>query len=84
MRSSMQKDVEHGNVPELDAIAGPILRGAQRHGIDADATRSWRLAVETKHLAVASDKNRSRPRCTCVFRNLRVLWLLILSPCKGL
>ena len=28
MRSSMQKDVERGNPPELDAIAGPILRGA--------------------------------------------------------
>ena len=27
MRSSMQKDVEQGNAPELDAIAGPILRG---------------------------------------------------------
>ncbi len=31
MRSSMQKDVDHGREPELDAIAGPILRrGASR------------------------------------------------------
>jgi 2-dehydropantoate 2-reductase len=32
-RSSMQKDVEAGRAPELDAIAGPILRGGSRHGI---------------------------------------------------
>jgi 2-dehydropantoate 2-reductase len=38
-RSSMQKDVAAGNPPELDAIAGPILRGAERHGIDVPATR---------------------------------------------
>jgi len=38
-RSSMQKDVAAGNPPELDAIAGPILRGAQEHGFDAPATR---------------------------------------------
>ena len=39
MRSSMQKDVEQGKTPELDAIAGPILRGAQRHGIDVPITK---------------------------------------------
>lgn len=38
MRSSMQKDVQQGKTPELDAIAGPILRGAKRHGIDVPAT----------------------------------------------
>jgi 2-dehydropantoate 2-reductase len=38
MRSSMQKDVEQGQVPELDAIAGPIKRGGRRHGIDTAAT----------------------------------------------
>ncbi|MGH9680860.1 MAG: ketopantoate reductase family protein [Candidatus Acidiferrales bacterium] len=38
-RSSMQKDVAAGNPPELDAIAGPILRGAQQHGLPAPATR---------------------------------------------
>ncbi len=46
MRSSMQKDVERGNVPELDAIAGPILRGGRRHGIDVAATRTLVAAVE--------------------------------------
>jgi 2-dehydropantoate 2-reductase len=35
MRSSMQKDVAAGRTPELDAIAGPILRGAKRHHVSA-------------------------------------------------
>lgn len=39
-RSSMQKDVLAGRAPELDAIAGPILRGGDKHGIDVLATRS--------------------------------------------
>ena len=39
MRSSMQKDVEAGFEPELDAIAGPILRGAARHGFAATDTQ---------------------------------------------
>jgi 2-dehydropantoate 2-reductase len=38
-RSSMQKDVAAGREPELDAIAGPIVRGALRHGIDVPVTR---------------------------------------------
>ncbi|MFZ3366347.1 MAG: 2-dehydropantoate 2-reductase [Candidatus Sulfotelmatobacter sp.] len=48
MRSSMQKDVEHHNPPELDAIAGPILRGAHRHGIDVPATKKLVAAVEKR------------------------------------
>jgi len=48
MRSSMQKDVERGNAPELDAIAGPILRGARRHGIDVPTTKALVAAVEAK------------------------------------
>jgi 2-dehydropantoate 2-reductase len=46
MRSSMQKDVEQHNAPELDAIAGPILRGARRHGIEVPATKKLVAAVE--------------------------------------
>jgi 2-dehydropantoate 2-reductase len=38
-RSSMQKDVAAGRPPELDAIAGPILRGGEEHGIDVPAPR---------------------------------------------
>jgi 2-dehydropantoate 2-reductase len=39
-RSSMQKDVAAGRVPEIDAIAGPILRGGSKHGIDVSATQA--------------------------------------------
>jgi 2-dehydropantoate 2-reductase len=38
MRSSMQKDVAALRPPELDAIAGPILRGGARQGIAAPVT----------------------------------------------
>ncbi len=48
MRSSMQKDVERGNAPELDAIAGPILRGGQRHRIDVPTTKNLIAAVERR------------------------------------
>lgn len=48
MRSSMQKDVEQHKPPELDAIAGPILRGAHRHGIEVPATRKLVVAVEQR------------------------------------
>lgn len=48
MRSSMQKDVDQGNPPELDAIAGPILRGAEKHGIAVPATKKLVAAVEQR------------------------------------
>ncbi len=48
MRSSMQKDVEQHKTPELDAIAGPILRGARRHGIEVPATKKLVSAVELR------------------------------------
>lgn len=48
MRSSMQKDVAAGNPPELEAIAGPILRGAQKHGIDIPATKKLVSLVERR------------------------------------
>lgn len=44
MRSSMQKDVAAGQEPELDAIAGPIIRAGTRHGIPTPNTAS--LATE--------------------------------------
>lgn len=53
MRSSMQKDVERGRAPELDAIAGPILRGAQRHGIEVPATRKLVTAVEARSAGIS-------------------------------
>jgi 2-dehydropantoate 2-reductase len=48
MRSSMQKDVAQGKAPELDAIAGPILRGADRHGIEVPVTKKLVGAVEKR------------------------------------
>lgn len=38
MRSSMQNDVAAGRQPELEAIAGSILRGSSRHGLSAPCT----------------------------------------------
>jgi 2-dehydropantoate 2-reductase len=38
MRSSMQKDRELGRPLELDAIAGPIVRGGRRHGVPTPHT----------------------------------------------
>src|SRR5882672_6656317 len=48
IRSSMQKDVEQGNLPELDAIAGPILRAAPRHNLDVPVTRRLVAEIERK------------------------------------
>jgi len=44
----MQKDVQRGNPPELDAIAGLILRAAARHGIDVPVTKKLVAAVERR------------------------------------
>lgn len=46
MRSSMQHDVEQGRNPEIDAIAGPIVRGGLQHNIpsptvDERVTMVW-------------------------------------------
>jgi len=54
MRSSMQKDVERGNAPELDAIAGPILRGGARHGIAVPTTKKLVAAVERRTTTLSS------------------------------
>ena len=50
-RSSMQKDVAAGNPPELDGIAGPILRLAQEHGLDVPVTRELVEMVRGKSTA---------------------------------
>jgi 2-dehydropantoate 2-reductase len=49
MRSSMEKDVSNGNVPELDAIGGPIVRGGETYGIPVHAT-SELMRIVGKHL----------------------------------
>jgi 2-dehydropantoate 2-reductase len=48
MRSSMQKDVERGNPPELDAIGGPVLRGGARHGIPVPVTTGLTKTIESR------------------------------------
>jgi 2-dehydropantoate 2-reductase len=48
MRSSMQKDVEQHKTPELDAIAGPILRGARRHAVEVPVTKELVAMVERR------------------------------------
>jgi 2-dehydropantoate 2-reductase len=50
-RSSMQKDVAAGNPPELDGIAGPILRRAQEHGIEVPVTRELAEMIRGKTTA---------------------------------
>jgi 2-dehydropantoate 2-reductase len=37
LKSSMQRDIAAGREPELDAIAGSVLRAASRHGVDCPA-----------------------------------------------
>ncbi len=46
----MQKDVAAGREPELDAIAGPILRGGFRHAIPVPDTEELvRLITKRRH-----------------------------------
>jgi 2-dehydropantoate 2-reductase len=47
LRSSMAKDVAAGRPPELDAIAGPILRGGKALGIPVPATAELVAIIET-------------------------------------
>jgi 2-dehydropantoate 2-reductase len=56
MRSSMQKDVEQGNPPELAAIAGPITLRGNARGIDVTATERLAEAVaeRTRHTPMKS------------------------------
>jgi 2-dehydropantoate 2-reductase len=48
MRSSMQKDVDAGRQPELDAIAGPIVRGGLKHSIPVPNTEELVRLVEER------------------------------------
>jgi 2-dehydropantoate 2-reductase len=48
MRSSMQKDLAAGRELELDAIAGPIVRGGERYGIDVSTTAGLVAAIRVK------------------------------------
>lgn len=46
--SSMQRDVAAGREPELDAIAGPMLRGGVRHGIRTPTVQWLTLRVAAR------------------------------------
>jgi 2-dehydropantoate 2-reductase len=48
MRSSMQKDVAAGREPELDAIAGPILRGGEQHDLPTESTKQLADAIRAR------------------------------------
>ena len=48
MRSSMQKDLAAGRELELDAIAGPILRGGQQHGLTTESTHPLASRVRAR------------------------------------
>ena len=48
MRSSMQKDVSAGRIPEVDAIGGPIVRAGRIHGIDVPATHELIARIEDR------------------------------------
>ena len=48
MRSSMQKDLAAGRRVELDAIAGPIVRGGERYGTDVSTTVGLAAAIRAK------------------------------------
>jgi 2-dehydropantoate 2-reductase len=48
IRSSMQKDVAAGREPELDAIAGPIIRGGLRHAIATPCTEGLAEEISTR------------------------------------
>ena len=48
MRSSMQKDVEAGRPPELDAIGGAIVRAARRHRLQVPVTEELMAQIERR------------------------------------
>ncbi len=60
MRSSMQRDVDAGHPPELDAIAGPVLRGGRAHGLDTGATQAL-VELVAARAAHGSDAQAGRP-----------------------
>ena len=48
MRSSMQKDVSAGRMPELDAIGGAIVRAGNNHGLDVPTTRKLVAEIQER------------------------------------
>jgi len=46
--TSMQRDVAAGREPELDAIAGAVLRGGERHGIATPTVAALAAAIRAR------------------------------------
>jgi len=55
--SSMQRDIAAGREPELDAIAGAVIRAAERHGLECPTVS--RLAAEIAARAGIADGHQS-------------------------
>jgi ketopantoate reductase len=47
----MQKDLAAGRQLELDAIAGPIIRGGEHYGVDVSATVGLVAAIRARAAA---------------------------------
>ncbi len=52
MRTSMQKDFAAGRPLELDAIAGPVVRGGRRHRIATPATEELVRLIEARRASM--------------------------------
>ncbi len=63
MRSSMQKDVSAGRMPELDAIGGPIIRAGRRFGLSVPTTRELVARIQDRlNKALRQDTNEMPER----------------------
>jgi 2-dehydropantoate 2-reductase len=52
MRTSMQKDFDGGRPLELNAIAGPVVRGGRRHRIATPVTKALVELIEARQASV--------------------------------
>jgi 2-dehydropantoate 2-reductase len=57
--SSMQRDIAAGREPELDAIAGSVLRAAGRHGLDCPTISRLAAAIERRITAPAGRETQA-------------------------
>jgi 2-dehydropantoate 2-reductase len=48
LETSMMRDIAAGREPELDAIAGSVLRAAARHGLECPTIERLRAQVEAR------------------------------------
>jgi 2-dehydropantoate 2-reductase len=67
MRSSMQKDVSAGRIPELDAIGGTIIRAGRSYGLEVPTTRELVARIQDRlnrefHQNTRSDRMLKRTK----------------------